>query len=150
MDRKSFKKGTKVAYRLVGWGITNYEGPDVITHIKDGRVFTETYDKYGFEWDETRKALRFCDGFSDLKSTLVLLEDDEMYRFLQENAKGDGSLETLLAQVLSHRASLAGGAASAKPVTARSRVVKGKSKKKAAAKKAISKKLVARTRHKSK
>jgi hypothetical protein len=154
---KSFKKGAKVAYCLVGWGITNYEGPDVITDIRDGRIFTETYDKYGFEWDEARKAWRFSDGFSDLKSTLVALEDADMYRFLEENAKGDEMLQTLLSQVKRHRATLAAGTAPAKPVAATSRRSKAvpakavKSKTKVLAKKkAISKKSVTRTPRKSK
>jgi len=121
MNPQKFKKGSKVAYRLVGWGITNYEGPDEVTSIRAGRIYTETYDKYGFEWDEVRKAWRFSDGFSALKSTLVALDDEELYRFLQENAKGDRSLSTLLDAVEAHRANLSDTGAKKVPVATKAR-----------------------------
>jgi hypothetical protein len=144
MDMKGFKKGAAVAYRMVGWGITNYEGPDVITGIKGGRIFTETYDKFGFEWDEMRKSWRFSDGFSSLTATLVLLEDEQMFTFLKAEAKGDRSLEALLAQVIAHRAKLE-AAAGAKNTAARvaktpkTRVLKRKATiRRVAAKKTVS------------
>lgn len=47
---KDLKPGDLVAYKNVGYGLISYEGPDTVVEIRDGKLFTETFDSMGMEW----------------------------------------------------------------------------------------------------
>lgn len=50
-DLKYLKPGDKFFYKNVGYGLTSYERGDDFIEIRDGKLFTETFDSFGMEWN---------------------------------------------------------------------------------------------------
>jgi hypothetical protein len=48
---KNLKKGDKVYYRNTGYGMTSYEGPDKVLKRKGEKLYTETFDSSGLDWN---------------------------------------------------------------------------------------------------
>lgn len=69
---KNLKSGDEFAYQNVGFGATTYESGDNKLWRKRGRLFTDTFDKQGMEWDGN--TWKFNGGLG-LITRIVLLED---------------------------------------------------------------------------
>lgn len=69
---RNLRPGDKFAYKNVGFGCTSYEKGDNVIEVRRGKLFTETFDGMGMEWDgETWK----FDGGVGLVTYIVLMED---------------------------------------------------------------------------
>ena len=62
-DPKALKKGDTVLYKNVGYGLTTYEwGRNDVQKIKDQKLFTDTFDSVGMDWDEATGTWKFDGG----------------------------------------------------------------------------------------
>ena len=68
----NLKAGDKFFYRNDGYGLTSYERGDDAIEIHDGKLFTDTFDKIGMEWDG--KTWVF-DGGLGIKTSIVAADD---------------------------------------------------------------------------
>ena len=71
-DLKNLKPGDKFFYKCVGYGLTSYERGDDVVEIRDGKLFTNTFDTYGLEWNGTTWV---SDGALGLKTYIVSADD---------------------------------------------------------------------------
>jgi hypothetical protein len=62
-DPKALKKGDTVLYKNVGYGLTTYEwGRNDVQKIKGQKLFTDTFDSFGMDWDEATGTWKFDGG----------------------------------------------------------------------------------------
>jgi hypothetical protein len=72
MDLKNLKPGDKFFYKNVGYGLTSYERGDDVIEVKGRKLYTQTFNKSGLDWNGSTWVF---DGGLGLKTTIVPGDD---------------------------------------------------------------------------
>lgn len=84
MDLKNLKEGDSVIYKNVGYGLTSYErGDNDVIEIKDGNLYTNTFDSMGMNWDNARNCWKF-DGGLGMVTYAIAADDQEALEWIEE------------------------------------------------------------------
>jgi hypothetical protein len=73
-ELQNLKPGDKFFYKNVGYGLTSYERGDDAVEIKDGKLFTETFNTFGMEWKNDQWVF---DGGLGMKTFIVGPDDQK-------------------------------------------------------------------------
>ena len=85
-DARKLRKGDSVIYKNIGYGLVSYEsGSKDVIGISKGRLFTDTFDRIGMEWDERKKTWFFDSGLG-LRTEIVDPADPVAAREVAEQA----------------------------------------------------------------
>jgi len=82
---QSLKEGDSVIYKNVGYGLVSYEpGEQDVIGIKKGKLFTNTFDSIGMEWDKRQQLWKFDSGLG-LVTYAIPADDPKGLEGLKEN-----------------------------------------------------------------
>ena len=74
-DIRKPKKGDSIIYKNVGYGLTSYEpGHKTVIGVKNGKLFTDSFDSEGMDWDEATNSWVF-DGGLGLRTYAIAPDD---------------------------------------------------------------------------
>ena len=86
-DLKNLEAGDDVIYKNVGYGLTSYEeGKGEVVEIKDGRLFTNSFDREGMQWDERTQSWKY-DGGLGLVTYAIAADDPKGLKSIREEAE---------------------------------------------------------------
>jgi len=82
LDLKRLKPGDQFSYKNIGYGLVSYEDGSDAIGIKNGRLFTDTFDKVGMEWNG--KTWVFNGGLG-MTTEIASIEELRKYEAEQRN-----------------------------------------------------------------
>ena len=97
-DLKQLKRGDKVFFKMTGFGMTTYEGPEKVLENRGDKLFTQSYDEIGLDWDDLRKTWIFKD--SPLRTSVCDPADNAAYNAIKKDAQSGDRMSLRLLKFL--------------------------------------------------